>query len=399
MKTTIRNILLGALLAIGLGVPYLQAADVAISALPAGAALGGTEAIPAVQSGATVKTTPAAIKTYVETSPLYLGASAYLYSGTANVIEQRNSTTAQTLQVFDTYTDSSNYARIALNTSLTGDWVQVAAQTAGTAGDNYSIALTPTGTGAISAQVPDSGIGGGNARGANAVDWSTGTRTAATQVASGAASTIAGGRASTASGADSAILGGSGHSTSGFGATVGGGGSNIGSGDYSAVTGGYQNTASGNSAWVPGGRQATTRGLYGAGAYSSGQRSAVGDAQVILQPVRRTTTDATPVSLATDGTPAATTVMVLPADSTLMCTAMVVAQSASATNNAGYEIKAVVQRDGANNMALVGTATTTTVAEDTAGMDATIIANDTLESAQIQVTGVAATTKIGRAHV
>lgn len=33
MKEQIRNILLGALLAIGLGIPYLQAADVAISAL------------------------------------------------------------------------------------------------------------------------------------------------------------------------------------------------------------------------------------------------------------------------------------------------------------------------------------------------------------------------------
>ena len=84
--------------------------------------------------------------------------------------------------------------------------------------------------------------------------------------------------------------------------------------------------------------------------------------------------------------------MVLPASSTLMCDAMVVAQSASAANNAGYKVSAVIQRDGSSNTALVGTATTTTVGEDTAGMDATIIANDTLESAEIQVTGVAATT-------
>jgi len=62
-----RNMTVGALLAIALGIPYLQAADVAISALPAGTTLTGTEAIPAVQSAATVKTTPAAIKTYVET--------------------------------------------------------------------------------------------------------------------------------------------------------------------------------------------------------------------------------------------------------------------------------------------------------------------------------------------
>ena len=84
--------------------------------------------------------------------------------------------------------------------------------------------------------------------------------------------------------------------------------------------------------------------------------------------------------------------MVLPASSTLACTALVVAQSAAAANNAGYEIKAVIQRDGSNNTSLVGSATTTTIGEDTAGMDATIVANDTLESAEIQVTGVAATT-------
>lgn len=65
MNHKIRNILLGALLSIGLGVPYLQAADVAISALPAGSALGGTEAIPMVQGEATKKTTPADIDTYI----------------------------------------------------------------------------------------------------------------------------------------------------------------------------------------------------------------------------------------------------------------------------------------------------------------------------------------------
>jgi hypothetical protein len=41
-------------------------ANTKISALPAAAAIGGTEPVPAVQSGATVRTTPAAIKTYVE---------------------------------------------------------------------------------------------------------------------------------------------------------------------------------------------------------------------------------------------------------------------------------------------------------------------------------------------
>lgn len=426
MKTNIRNILLGALLSIGLGVPYLHAADVAISALPAGTTLVGNEYVPAVQSGATVKIQPAAILTYIikdsaTTEVLYNNAGAldgdagFTFNDTSNVATLtgglglggsadvfivraaagaasfRNGTTAQTVRVTDTYTDDSNNAYLELNAAAAGDWLQVRGVTNGTAGDNYSVALTPTGTGAVSWQVPDSGTGGGNARGANAVDWQM-ERSVASQVASGQQSMIGGGRGNTASGVYAGVASGANSTASANYSGILGGLANQATGTYSAVCGGSNNVASGQFSWVPGGQQATTRGLYGAGAYSSGQRAAVGDAQVILQPVRQTTTDATPVSLATDGTPAATTVMVLPASSTLMCTAMVVAQSASAANNAGYEVKAVIQRDGANNTALVGTATTTTVAEDTAGMDATIIANDTLESAQIQVTGVAATT-------
>lgn len=499
MNHKIRNILLGALLSIGLGVPYLQAADVAISALPAGSALGGTEAIPAVQSAATVKITPAQLDTYISgttktltnktlTSPILTspqlgtpasgvmtnvtglplstgvtgqlplanggtganltdpnadriafwddsaGAVTWLTAGTgltitgttidaaggggspagssgqmqyndasafgaanfwresADIIAQRNSTTAQTFYVYDTYTDSSNYGRLAFNTSLTGDWLKVAAETAGTGADNYNLALTPSGTGAISAHVPDSTTAGGNARGNNAVDWQTATRNAATQVASGTSSTLSGGQRNTSSSSYTTVAGGFTNAASAQASAVGGGESNTASGQTSVIAGGLGNTASGVRSWIPGGYQALTRGLSGAYAYSAGQRAAQGDAQVIGQPVRRTTTDATPVSLATDGTPAATTVMVLPASSTLMCTAMVVAQSASAADNAGYQVLAVIQRDGSSNTALVGTATTTTVGEDTAGMDATIIANDTLESAEIQVTGVAATT-------
>jgi len=326
-----------------------------------------------------------------------LGASpgspdVILSRDSAGILAQRNGTNPQVFRVYDTYTDASNSAGVMLSAWESGDWVQIRAFTNGTGADNYGIALTPTGTGAISAQVPDSTVAGGNARGANAVDWSTGMRSAATQVASGANSTISGGYGHTASGSESTVAGGRGATATGTRSTVGGGLFNDASGAGATVSGGQSNTATGVNSWIPGGLNASSRGLSGAGAYSSGMRSAVGDAQVILQPVRRTTTDATPVSLATNGTPAATTVMVLPASSTLMCDAMVVAQSGAGTDNAGYKVSAVIQRDGASNTALVGAATTTTVAEDTAGMNATIIANDTLESAEIQVTGVAATT-------
>src|SRR5690349_17465937 len=51
-------------------------ADTKISALAAGTALAGSEAIPFVQSGATVKMTPAAIKLYTETTARISTANA-----------------------------------------------------------------------------------------------------------------------------------------------------------------------------------------------------------------------------------------------------------------------------------------------------------------------------------
>lgn len=110
--------------------------------------------------------------------------------------------------------------------------------------------------------------------------------------------------------------------------------------------------------------------------------------------MRRTTTDATPVSLATDGTPAATTVMVLPANSSLFVEAMVVARNSATGDSAAFKLSGLFRRDGANNTVLVGAATVTTIASD-AGMataTCTLVANNTLESAEVQVTGIAATT-------
>lgn len=311
----------------------------------------------------------------------YNDASAFgganLWRESTDIIALRNGTTAQAFRVFDTYTDGSNGAYLELNPGAAGDWMQLRAVTAGTGADNYSIALTPSGTGAISAHVPDSTAVGGNARGAYSLDLQR-YRDSAGQVASGG-NAVAFGISNTASGSTSVVSGGS---------------TNFASGSFSAISGGRSNVASGSDSWVPGGYQGTTRGLAGTGAYSSGQRSAVGDAQVILQPVRRTTTDATPVSLATNGTPAATTVMVLPASSTLMVTAIVCARDSSG-NSAGWIAQALFKRDGSNNTTRLGTATVTAIGTPDAAINtATIdlVANDTLEAAEIQVTGVAATT-------
>lgn len=64
----------------------------------------------------------------------------------ANILAQRNGTAAQTTRVYTTFTDASNFERLALS-GTAGAGVALAAQTAGTGGDNLGITLTPAGTG------------------------------------------------------------------------------------------------------------------------------------------------------------------------------------------------------------------------------------------------------------
>ena len=122
---------------------------------------------------------------------------------------------------------------------------------------NGSLYVSPAGTGAIQAQATTSSTVGGNARGANAVDWQT-ARSAASQVASSAYTVVSGGVNNTASG---------------FNATINGGTGNTGSATYSFGGGGYFNTASGVISSVVGGYSNTAAGFYnfiGSGYQNSG---------------------------------------------------------------------------------------------------------------------------------
>ena len=92
---------------------------------------------------------------------------------------------------------------------------------------------------ALQAQATTSSSTGGNARGANAVDWQT-ARSTASQVASGANSAIVGGTSSTASGSY---------------AFIGSGDSNTAAGYYNFIGGGYTNSGTSASAVTT---QATT---------------------------------------------------------------------------------------------------------------------------------------------
>jgi hypothetical protein len=118
---------------------------------------------------------------------------------------------------------------------------------------NGALYLQPAGTGAIQAQATTSTTAGGNARGANAVDWQT-TRGSAANVASGSQSVVGGGINNTASNFYSSVLGGANNTASGNASFVGGGNSNTaGARDWSAVVGGYLNSANGFYNFVGGG--------------------------------------------------------------------------------------------------------------------------------------------------
>jgi hypothetical protein len=126
---------------------------------------------------------------------------------------------------------------------------------------NIPLVLQPKGTGALQAQQTDSTATGGNARGANAVDWQT-SRVTANQVASGQYSVTSGGYGNIASAFTSFVGGGYTNTASGYNATVAGGTLCVGSGPYSSVLGGYANTTSNFFAAISGGVSNTAAGYY-----------------------------------------------------------------------------------------------------------------------------------------
>ena len=136
--------------------------------------------------------------------------------------------------------------------TITGDASYPMIQATG--GTNTPLVLSPLGTGALQAQKTDSTATGGNARGANAVDWQT-TRGAASQVASATQCVIVGGQANTASAFASAVLGGVSSANTGGYSVIGAGLQNSAGSSYSGVLGGFNNTAAGFYNFIGGGYQ------------------------------------------------------------------------------------------------------------------------------------------------
>jgi hypothetical protein len=119
-------------------------------------------------------------------------------------------------------------------------------------GTNTPLVLQPLGTGALQAQATTSSTVGGNARGANAVDWQT-SRNGASQIASGGGSFIGAGTGNTPSGAYSSVVGGGGNSITSTYAFNGGGQNNGVTGIFAVNGGGYANSVTGFYGSVLGG--------------------------------------------------------------------------------------------------------------------------------------------------
>jgi len=134
-----------------------------------------------------------------------------------------------------------------------------------------SLYVQPAGTGALQAQATTSSTVGGNARGANAVDWQT-QRSGATRVASGSNAFIGAGYDNLSSGGYSVLTGGYSNSVTSSYSVINGGQNNIAGGSYGGILGGYSNTISSSYGYVVGGYQNTAAGLFnfvGSGQFNS----------------------------------------------------------------------------------------------------------------------------------
>jgi hypothetical protein len=156
--------------------------------------------------------------------------------------------------------NGGNIQAVISNTTSSVNWLQFTGAATGTApvlsaqgsNTNIPLVLQPKGTGALQAQQTDSTATGGNARGANAVDWQT-ARTAASQVASSQYSVIGGGYANTSFSFGSVVAGGSTNYSSGTTAFLGGGFTNTTGGAFSVLVGGATNSSLGYYNFIGGG--------------------------------------------------------------------------------------------------------------------------------------------------
>ena len=160
--------------------------------------------------------------------------------------------------------------------------------------------------------------------------------------------------------------------------------SNVSSGLESVVLGGSSNTSSSTYSSSIGNNSKSN--LYGGFAQSSGSFSTQGDSQTRVLVMRVVTTNNTSTEMFLDGSSQR---LVLPDDTTWQFRISIVSRRTDANNeSAGYELVGVIDRNtGVGTVALVGTRTRTTVAEDNIAWQVDCNADTTNGSLRVLVTG------------
>jgi hypothetical protein len=334
-----------------------------------------------------------------------------------NILAQRNSTNPQAFHIYNTYTDASNYERASLKWD--SNLFKIGTESLGT-GTARDVAIINNGNVVANflsdrfylGPVSDGTTAGGNARGQYAVDLQL-SRTAATQVVSGAYS-FAAGHSNTASGQVAFIGGGNSNIVSGIrSATLGGTLNNV-SGQYSSAVGsghkvsgasnvsiGYGNTCGNQTGCFSIGQNNISSGnnslslllqakadRFGQIAISAGNFASTGDAQQTLLTARNKTTDETPTNLYLNGS---STRITIPSGKIYAFTAKISGIKSDGTAAAFYTRKGCIKNVGGATTFVGSIETIGTDIEDSATAVA-ITADDTNDALDIQVTGIAAET-------
>ncbi len=296
-------------------------------------------------------------------------------------------TAGQVLGINNASTGQLEWSNIAiagvtssLNTSSPNNTVNASRLLASGGSTNQDLVLSPKGSGAVIAQLPDNTSTGGNKRGTYAVDLQM-VRSNAAHVASGSYSAAVG-RSNTASGSNSFAAGYTNVASGDTSVAVGS--VNTASGGYSGVVSGQQSTASGFGSWVIGGNGITSAN------YGQGSWGGIGDglSKSSVMSVSGSTSDATPTNLMCDGNGGSNR-MVIPDDRMWVFTMLVAGTDPANAQFAGYEVKGVISNI-AGTVALVGAITKTVIAEVNAAWDVDVVADNTNNALVVVVTGEAA---------
>ena len=258
------------------------------------------------------------------------------------------------------------------------------------AGADVDVALSPKGTGAVLAQIPDGTAAGGDKRGTNAVDWQT-SRSGSNQVASGNYSTVSGGYANKASGPYSTAVGGF-LNVNIYGQYATGGGYQVASTNTGTVSFGYVTRADGF--------HSTALGYY---ADNKGRPSSltIGGVcrsdgahpfQTNIQNVSAETIDATPTVLTGYSATNYFYQNRMDTNSAYVFKIMLIAGKILGGDTKAWELTGCIKRGNSGAPTLVGSVTKTVIAADTgaATWDCDIVIDT--DAFTVQATGQAATT-------